>query len=156
MLIVAGGATALFASVVLLTQPSIKVVLGYSSVAHMGFMLMVCGLGVYPAALLHLVAHSFYKAHAFLSSGSVIDEVRAAKVPLPTRLGSLWRVAASLGLALVIYLPLAVVWGIDLGSDVVLLAIGAILVMGTTQLLAPSIDSTGTASGHWDAPPCWR
>ncbi len=145
MLIVAGGATALFASVVLLTQPSIKVVLGYSSVAHMGFMLMVCGLGVYPAALLHLVAHSFYKAHAFLSSGSVIDEVRAAKVPLPTRLGSLWRVAASLGLALVIYLPLAVVWGIDLGSDVVLLAIGAILVMGTTQLLAPSIDSTGTA-----------
>ncbi len=145
MLIVAGGATALFASVVLLTQPSIKVVLGYSSAAHMGFMLMVCGMGVYPAALLHLVAHSFYKAHAFLSSGSVIDEARAAKVPLPVRTGSVWRVAASLAVALVMYLPLAVLWGVDLGSDTVLLAVGAILVMGTTQLLAPSIDSTATS-----------
>ena len=68
---------ALFASKALLTQHSIKVGLGYSSAAHMGFMLMVCGLGVYAAAILHLVAHSFYKAHAFLSSGSVIDTARA-------------------------------------------------------------------------------
>ncbi len=83
LLIVVGGLTAVFASVVLLTQPSVKVALGYSSAAHMGFMLMVCGMGIYPAALLHLVAHSFYKAHAFLSSGSAIDEARAAKVALP-------------------------------------------------------------------------
>ena len=83
MLLVVGGFTAIFASVVLLSQPSVKVALAYSSAAHMGFMLMVCGMGLYPAALLHLVAHSFYKAHAFLSSGSVVDERRAAKVTLP-------------------------------------------------------------------------
>lgn len=144
MLIVVGGATAVFASVVLLTQPSVKVVLGYSSAAHMGFMLMVCGMGAYAAALLHLVAHSFYKAHAFLSSGSVIDEARAAKVPLPQRLGSPSRVLASLGVAIAMYLPLAWLWGMDPTSDPVVLAIGAILVLGTTQLLAPALDSAGT------------
>ena len=144
LLIVVGGTTAVIASVVLLTQPSVKVVLGYSSAAHMGFMLMVCGMGVYPAVLLHLVAHSFYKAHAFLASGSVIDEARAAKVALPARLGSPWRIAASLSVALVMYLPLAWLWSVDFGTDVVLLMIGAILVMGTTQLLAPALDSSGS------------
>lgn len=144
LLIVVGGATAVFASVVLLTQPSVKVVLGYSSAAHMGFMLMVCGMGAYAAALLHLVAHSFYKAHAFLSSGSVIDEARAAKVPLPQRLGRPSRVLASLGVAIAMYLPLAWLWGMDPTSDPVVLAIGAILVLGTTQLLAPALDSAGT------------
>jgi NAD(P)H-quinone oxidoreductase subunit 5 len=147
MLIAVGGGTALFASVVLLTQPAVKVALGYSSAAHMGFMLMVCGLGVFPAALLHLVAHSFYKAHAFLSSGSVIDEARAAKVALPRRLGHPGRVLASLGLALAIYLPLAALLGVEFRTEWPLLALGGILVMGTTQLLAPAVDSTGGTAG---------
>lgn len=143
ILLVVGGFTAVFASIVLLTQPSIKVVLGYSSAAHMGFMLMVCGMGLYPAALLHLVAHSFYKAHAFLASGSVVDEARAAKVRLPRRLGSPVRVVGSLAVALGLYLPLAWVWGVDFGEDWVLLAVGAVLVIGTTQIVAPALDSDG-------------
>lgn len=73
-------------SVAMLTQPSINVALAYSSAAHMGFTLMVCVVGVYPAAFLHLVAHPFYEAHAFLSSSSAIDEARASKVALPRRL----------------------------------------------------------------------
>ncbi len=147
LLLVVGGFTAVFASVALLTQPSVKVGLAYSSVAHMGFMLMVCGMGLYPAALLHLVAHSFYKAHAFLSSGSVVDERRAARVALPARLGSPARIVGSALVALAFYLPLALVWGIDLGGDPVLIAIGGILVIGTTQLVAPALDSTGGWSG---------
>lgn len=147
LLVAVGGLTALFASVVLLTQPSVKVALGYSSAAHMGFMLMICGLGLYPAALLHLVAHSFYKAHAFLSSGSAIDEARAAKVALPRRLGSPWRIVLSAGIALGLYLPLAWLWGVDLGGSPVLLAVGGILVLGTTQLVAPAVDSTGPLAG---------
>ncbi len=143
LLITIGGFTALFASVVLLTQPSVKVALGYSSAAHMGFMLMVCGMGVYPAALLHLVAHSFYKAHAFLSSGSVIDETRAAKVALPRRLGNPGRVGASVVIALAWYFALAALWGVSLVSNPVVIAIGAILVLGTTQIVAPALDSTG-------------
>ena len=38
----------------------------------MGFMLMQVGLGAYPMALLHLVAHSLYKAHAFLAAGGTV------------------------------------------------------------------------------------
>lgn len=146
-LIIVGGFTAVFASVVLLTQPSVKVALGYSSAAHMGFMLMICGMGFYPAALLHLVAHSFYKAHAFLSSGSVIDEKRAAKVVLPRRLGSPARIAGSALIALGLYLPLALVWGVDFGGNPIVIAIGAILVIGTTQLVAPAMDSAGPIIG---------
>lgn len=145
MLVVFGGTTAVVASVALLTQPSIKVVLGYSSAAHMGFMLLVCGMGVYAAALLHLVAHSFYKAHAFLSSGSVVDEARAARVPLAQRLGNPARLLSSLVLALAIYAAVAWITRVDVIGEPVLLVIGLILVMGTTQLLAPSFDSGGPA-----------
>lgn len=147
LLLLIGGITAAFASVALLTQPSVKVALAYSSAAHMGFMLMVCGMGLYPAALLHLVAHSFYKAHAFLSSGSVIDERRASGVALPRRLGNPVRLLASAALAIAFYLPLALVWGLDLGGEPVLIAVGGILVLGTTQLIAPALDSNGPWAG---------
>jgi len=72
ILCVAGGFTAIFASTVMLTQASIKRSLAFSTVAQMGFMMLECGLGAFHLALLHLVAHSLYKAHAFLSSGSAV------------------------------------------------------------------------------------
>ncbi len=72
-LCVVGGFTALFASTVMLTQASIKRCLAFSTVAQMGFMMLECGLGAFHLALLHLVAHSLYKAHAFLSSGSAVQ-----------------------------------------------------------------------------------
>ena len=59
------GVTALFGSVVMLTQTSVKVPLAYSTIAQMGFMMLQCG-PAFAAALLHIVAHSLYKAHAFL------------------------------------------------------------------------------------------
>ncbi len=73
LLAVVGAFTAIFASVVMLTQTSIKRSLAYSTIAQMGFMMLQCGLGAFTAALLHIVAHSLYKAHAFLSSGSGLD-----------------------------------------------------------------------------------
>jgi NAD(P)H-quinone oxidoreductase subunit 5 len=69
-----GAITAVFGSVVMLTQASIKRSLAFSTVAQMGFMMLELGLGAYHLALLHLVAHSLYKAHAFLSSGTVVNE----------------------------------------------------------------------------------
>ncbi len=146
-LIVFGGFTALFASVVFLTQPTIKVALGYSSVAHMGFMLLICGFGVYTAAMLHLVAHSFYKAHAFLSSGSVIDVVRANKVKLSKRLGSTVRIIGSIIFALSIYLLMAMLWEIDPIHEFTLLATGAIVVMGLSQILVPIFDTRTSLIG---------
>jgi NAD(P)H-quinone oxidoreductase subunit 5 len=43
----------------------------------MGFMLVQCGLGAWHLALMHLLAHSLYKAHTFLSAGSVVQQWRA-------------------------------------------------------------------------------
>lgn len=71
-LCVVGSFTALFASIVMLTQASVKRCLAFSTVGQMGFMMLECGLGAFHLALLHVVAHSLYKAHAFLSSGSVV------------------------------------------------------------------------------------
>jgi NAD(P)H-quinone oxidoreductase subunit 5 len=147
LLIFIGGFTAMIASVVFLTQPTIKVALGYSSVAHMGFMLLICGFGVYTAAILHLVAHSFYKAHAFLSSGSVIDMVKARRVSLPSRKGSIVRILSSIGIAMFIYVLFSMVWGIKADEEFALMATGAIIVMGLSQIIAPALDSTGGFKG---------
>jgi len=76
-LVVVGGLTAVGGSLTMLTQTRVKNALAYSTVAQMGFMLLQCGLGAFTAAMVHLVAHSAYKAHAFLSSGSVIEARRA-------------------------------------------------------------------------------
>jgi NAD(P)H-quinone oxidoreductase subunit 5 len=143
LLIAIGGFTALFASKALLAQHSIKVGLGYSSAAHMGFMLMICGLGVYAAAILHLVAHSFYKAHAFLSSGSVIDSARAASLTLPRRLGNPVRVLGSLILAVAIFVGFAQLLHLADGT----LPLGIILVLGLAQIIAPTLDSDGEIAG---------
>lgn len=148
LLVVVGGFTALFSSVVLLTQPSVKVALGYSSVAHMGFMLLVCGLGVYSAAILHLVAHSFYKAHAFLSSGSVVETARAQKVKLPERTGSAIRIAVSFLMATGIYAAFAYMSGVEVFQNPALLAIGIILILGMSQIIAPATD----AKAKWYSP----
>lgn len=81
-LAVIGGLSALVGAAVAMTQPSIKVQLAYSTLAQMGFMLLQCGLGAFAAAALHIVAHSLYKAHAFLSSGSAVERLRiAAEAP---------------------------------------------------------------------------
>lgn len=74
LLALLGLLTALLAGAVMLTQTSVKSMLAWSTVAQMGFMMLQCGCGAFSAALLHLVAHSLYKAHAFLGSGSVLVE----------------------------------------------------------------------------------
>ena len=86
-LAVVGAFTACFAGVVMMTQPSVKRALAYSTIAQMGFMMLQCGLGAFSAAMLHILAHSLYKAHAFLSSGSVIAQsmsTAGAKSPKPS------------------------------------------------------------------------
>ena len=76
-----GSFTALFASLIMLTQTSIKRSLAYSTIAQMGFMMLQIGLGAFALAMLHIVAHSLYKAHAFLTSGSIVNLAKSAWVP---------------------------------------------------------------------------
>jgi NAD(P)H-quinone oxidoreductase subunit 5 len=49
----------------------------------MGFMVMECGLGLYTLALMHLIGHSLYKAHAFLAASGAVGEARLRMMRLP-------------------------------------------------------------------------
>ena len=67
-----GGITALYAALVAVAQTDIKRILAYSTVSQLGFMMVALGTGGVGAAMLHLIAHAFFKALLFLSAGSVI------------------------------------------------------------------------------------
>lgn len=69
-----GLATFLFGAAVALTRPEPKALLAYSTVAHLGLMVALLGLGTeagLAAALLHLTAHALFKAALFLVAGAV-------------------------------------------------------------------------------------
>lgn len=74
LLLVVAGLTMVLAALVMMTRISIKVRLAWSTSAQMGMMLVECALGLYQLALLHLVAHSCYKAYAFLGSGDTVQQ----------------------------------------------------------------------------------
>ena len=69
---VVGATTALFAAVVSLTQTDIKRTLAYSTISQLGFMTLLCGVGAFVAAIFHLIAHGFFKAFLFLSTGNAL------------------------------------------------------------------------------------
>lgn len=140
LMIVIGGFTAIFASSAMITQSSVKVSLAYSSMAHMAFMLMLCGFGAHTVAIMHLIAHSFYKAHAFLSSGSTIEYVQntgAQKLNTPPHPLSL---LVNLATALIMFLAVATALGIDVTKrpgetamiTIFMIAVTYLLVKGTT------------------------
>ena len=66
----------------MLVRSDVKRGLAYSTVGQMGYMTMQCGLGAFPAAILHLVSHGIFKATLFLGSGYAIhDRKRALRAP---------------------------------------------------------------------------
>jgi NADH-quinone oxidoreductase subunit L len=74
-----GGATALLAAAMAVTQTDLKRVLAYSTISQLGYMFMALGTGVgnvmllaVVAAMFHLFTHAFFKALLFLGSGSVM------------------------------------------------------------------------------------
>ena len=80
--IVAGAATMVYGSTIMLVKPDVKGALAHSTTAQMGFMILTCGLGLWAAAVIHLFAHGFYKATLFLSSGSAVAaRLRSAEMP---------------------------------------------------------------------------
>ncbi len=139
-LVMLGGFTAIFGAVVMLTQSAVKTALAWSTVAQMGFMLLQCGLGLWPLALLHIVAHSLYKAHAFLASGGAVRAVLQVRRPGPIAVPDLGAVARSFALALVLYAGVA--WGFGLVAgpkSAQALALGAILIFGVAYLVAQGL-----------------
>jgi len=67
-----GAATAFFAATVGLVQNDIKRVIAYSTCSQLGYMFVAAGVGMYSAAMFHLLTHAFFKAMLFLGAGSII------------------------------------------------------------------------------------
>lgn len=103
LLAAAATATVVVATLVMGTRISIKVALAWSTVAQMGFMLLQVALGLPAMALLHLVAHSLYKAHAFLAAGGVVQRQQALRLaPAAAPSAARWALAAAAVPALIV------------------------------------------------------
>lgn len=72
MVTIVGGATAIFAATIAITQNDIKRVIAYSTCSQLGYMFFACGVSAYSAGIFHLMTHGFFKALLFLGAGSVI------------------------------------------------------------------------------------
>jgi NAD(P)H-quinone oxidoreductase subunit 5 len=110
LLVIVGSLTAAIAGLVMLTRITIKVRLAWSTCSQMGFMMMECGLGLYDLALLHLVAHALYKAHAFLTAGEAVRTGLARQVIA----GNASDATRGVMLGLLLALPIA--WAFSAGS----------------------------------------
>ncbi|HCL25974.1 MAG TPA: NADH-quinone oxidoreductase subunit L, partial [Dehalococcoidia bacterium] len=74
LLIVAivGLVTALMSASIALVATDLKRILAYSTISHLGLMMLSLGAFGYTAAVFHLMAHGFSKALLFLGAGSVL------------------------------------------------------------------------------------
>ena len=148
VLVMVGGFTALFGSLVMLTQSAAKTSLAWSTVAQMGFMILQCGLALFPIALLHIVAHSLYKAHAFLGSGSAVETVGTIRRPGPVAVPNAKAVRRAFLLALAIYAVIGALFGLA-DKPPQALALGAILIFGVAYLIAQGLADAAPWALTW-------
>ena len=69
---VVGLVTALGAATIALVATDLKRILAYSTISHLGLMMLSLGAFGYTAAIFHMMAHGFSKALLFLGAGSVL------------------------------------------------------------------------------------
>lgn len=138
LLVLVGCATAVVAALVMSTRVSVKVALAWSTIAQMGFMLVQCGLGAYHLALLHLVAHSLYKAHAFLGAGSAVEAWRAQALVARERPVGVGQALAGAAAALVGVGAVGAAFGVSPGREPALWALTLVLALALASLMARS------------------
>lgn len=110
LLVIAGTLTAVIAALVMTTRVSVKVALAWSTCAQMGFMLMQCGLGLWEMAMVHLLAHSVYKAHAFLGAGGTVRQTQRNQLATKEAPPTLRSVVAGAGITLAATATIALAW----------------------------------------------
>jgi NAD(P)H-quinone oxidoreductase subunit 5 len=137
-LVMVGGFTAMFGGLVMLTQPAVKTSLAWSTVAQMGFMIMQCGLALFPLAMLHIIAHSLYKAHSFLASGGAVERIAALRRPGPVAIPGARAVTGAFLAALAIYVAIGFAFRFQ-DTSPQSIALGAILIFGVAYLLAQGL-----------------
>jgi NADH-quinone oxidoreductase subunit L len=86
-----GALTLMIGCIIGCAKDDIKRILAYSTVSQIGYMFLGVGLGgaAYSLAIVHLLAHGFFKAGLFLGAGSVMhgmDDQTDIR-----RFGGLWR-----------------------------------------------------------------
>jgi NADH-quinone oxidoreductase subunit L len=71
---IVGAVTLMYGAITGCAYDDIKKVLAYSTVSQIGYMFLAVGLGPagYAIAIIHLLAHGFFKATMFLGAGSVM------------------------------------------------------------------------------------
>tara|TARA_Y100000590_G_scaffold414597_1_gene511630 strand:+ start:1612 stop:3495 length:1884 start_codon:yes stop_codon:yes gene_type:complete len=69
---IVGIVTALVGALFALTSTDLKRILAYSTMSHLGFMMLALGAGGYTAAIFHLTTHGIAKAMLFMAAGSVM------------------------------------------------------------------------------------
>ena len=86
-----GALTLLIGAVIGCAKDDIKRVLAWSTVSQIGYMFLGVGLGggAYALAIVHLLAHGFFKAGLFLGAGSVMHGMKDQTDI--RRFGGLWR-----------------------------------------------------------------
>ena len=76
IIFIIGLSTAIMGTLWKLMQSDIKRMLACSTMAQMGFMIAQCGLGLFSAAIAHIILHGLFKSYLFLSTGSAAGEKR--------------------------------------------------------------------------------
>ncbi|ADV61389.1 NADH/Ubiquinone/plastoquinone (complex I) [Isosphaera pallida ATCC 43644] len=134
LLSVVGTLTLTLGMLTMWAQVKIKRILAWSTVSQMGFMMIQCGLGAFPAAALHIVGHGCYKAWSFL---------RCGEVPRSTSSNGIGTIAPGRALALVSLGTLAALPGLTFASWLIAfswwdapgeLALGMIVALSCGQL----------------------
>ncbi|MCF8611043.1 NADH-quinone oxidoreductase subunit L [Gordonia sp. HY285] len=90
--VVVGAVTLLFGAIVGCAKDDIKKALAASTMSQIGYMVLAAGLGPagYAFAIMHLLAHGFFKAGLFLGAGSIMHAMNDETDM--RRFGGLWRV----------------------------------------------------------------
>lgn len=148
LLVGVGGVTAALGALAMLTRGSIKAQLAWSTTAQMGFLLLTCGLGAWDLALVHLVGHALYKAHAFLASGGTPGASRRiADGARPD--ATAWSLALATACTAVGAVA-AIGWG-DVGGRPALALSALLLALGIATALAPGLAGPHRSLRTWGA-----
>lgn len=140
VLIIIGLVSITTASLMMMTRTNIKGSLAYSTSGQMGFMLLEYGMGLYGLVILHIMAHAVYKAHAFLSSGSVVEQFRTPVFPIPPEKPTLAKILLSLVIAVPIVIATA--WAVNLPfmRQAPVIVMGIILTVASAHLLLQALN----------------
>ncbi len=97
LLVPAGTATVLAASLILVRQHDLKRMWAYSSMEHVGLLALAIGIGAGPLFILHAFNHSLVKVALFLLAGGIMHRYGSKSL---SKLGGLFEAAPAWGMLL--------------------------------------------------------